>query len=197
MKTFKEYLQEQRQIEIEEGLGRIIGSAIDTAASATVRGAGRAARAAGKGLGRAAIATGKGLGKAGKVLAKAPFKIAGAALGALASGVGGAYHGSRASDEKAARELGAQRERERMEKEQEKARRESEEAEHAEMRTHGFDPSKSGSKEGFRHWKVAHRGMHLNDDTNPDHMRAIERNPDRRTGKHKFYPGTVRPSSIR
>ena len=137
------------------------------------------------------------MGKAGKVLAKAPFKIAGAALGALASGAGGAYHGGRASDEKAARELGAQREREKIEREQEKARKDAETAEHEEMRMRGFDPRKPGRLEGFRHWKVVHRGIHLDDVRHPEHGRAYDtKNRDKKTGDYKFYPGTVRPSSL-
>ena len=187
MKTFKEYLEEQRQI--EEGLGRIIGSALDSATAATVRGVG----AAGRGLGKAAVKTGKGIGKLAKILAKGT----GAVIGAFVPDHGYGHYGGRSSDEKAARELGAQRERDKIEKEQERARREAEELENTEMRTHGFDPNRTGSREGFRHWKITHRGMHLDDASHPDHMRAIERNPDRRTGKPKFYPGTVRPSSIR
>jgi hypothetical protein len=104
MKTFKEYLEEQRQI--EEGLGSVIGGALDTAAvaagraiAATGRAAKRAAgiglRATGRGLksaGKAAVKHGPKIGHAGVELVKTPFKILGAAL------PGGHHHDGRIYD---------------------------------------------------------------------------------------------------
>jgi len=161
MKTFKEYLEEQRQI--EEGLGSVIGGALDTAAVATGRAiaaTGRAAkraagiglRAAGRGLksaGKAAVKHGPKIGHAGVELVKTPFKILGAALP-------GGHHDGRTYDKgkKEGREQEAQKHRDiEAAKQAEEAIKQENEAHRATLHAHakalGFKPESSVSMGGY------------------------------------------------
>lgn len=191
MKSFKEYLQEQKQI--EEGLGRLVGDFIDSATKATVKGIGKGIVGTAKGIRRAGRAVNTGIKNRGGYIKTAKDAIGlglspvTLPLKAIGSVFGGSHGGKglKDSDREDERKEGAARERRNRQIQDETDRQ----AEEIEMKKHGFHPGKVGRREAYRHWKVTHAGLASHNPGHKDHERAM-------ISGTKFHPQSQSPGTI-
>jgi len=183
MKSFKEYLQEQKQI--EEGVLGAVGHFLDKGIVGLSKLGWRGTKAVGRGL---RDANWKKIGKVAAFPVVAPFKVAGMAAGALVGGLSSSHHdhkGLKSSEKEEERKEGAAKER-RDRQIQDEADRQAEEIE---MKKHGFHPGKVGRREAYRHWKVTHANLASHNPGHKDHERAM-------ISGTKFHPQSQSPGTI-
>jgi len=192
MKSFKEYLQEQKQI--EEGLGRWVGDLVDSAAKGTVKGISKAIVGTAKGIGKAGRAVNRGIKNRGGYIKTAkdaiglglsPVTLPLKAIGSVLGGGGHGGKGLKDSEKEDERKEGAARERRDRQTQEDAARQ----AEEIEMKKHGFHPGKVGRREAYRHWKVTHANLAKHNPGNADHDRAM-------ISGTKFHPQSQNPGTI-